>query len=935
MNTTEQLLTLEQIASTASPTREEVITAFDLAKDINLARFFFLRVTAESWAQAIVSDFEANPHAGEALWLRVRCILKVSAGRPELLLHCLDAISAPFDQRMLRDVVSASLKFDPDTAWKFRNYVRRYLCGRQFTLGGEVGKYFGLVIKSETAQLTEILELLGLAISFDRSKERDDPAPRFATWDYQQIINVGVTSVTDAAPLATAKLLADAVEQLIELKFEGKNRPKSEDASEIWCTNVSGFAGEHTDPEIALVHALTAAIEKTWKRNFADEREQCDAYLREKSPKVFTRIRHHVYATDVEHALPQIRRDVLSFAGYGEDRYDYEFARLISIAAEMPEGKFLQQREIQGIIAEIKHGPDRELYRKFHEETYTDERFERYQRHFHFGQLLPFESLLQGHDRVYFYDVAKTEGKGKSIENYRPHTHLGARVVEQRSPESAEALTKMLDDELIAFLNDWEPKGRQGDEWWVDISTHGLATAFRGAIKMAPDRFHSWKMQWTQIVKPAYLAAAIEAGQEEIKGANLTALQAWLDLSRHIISRPLPPVDTVGAEGHEAGGWDRMRRAVVDFLETCVEQKSPVPIAWRESIGALLFEISCGPDLYLDQDKRENHSDHLTDAINRTRGRAIEALVDFSWWVKNLAPEAASTPELHSMLKRRFSRQPQLSIPEYALLGAQFTRIFGLDPTWTAAHTQFFFPQDSIEYWRASFLAHIQYGRAYRDIFDSLRTHFEFGLRRWADLIPDKRTKNDALRRFGQHLLSYFLWFSPEAERLLRVYYDVTDPVAWHSLMDYLGRLLRESERVDAKIRDQCVRFFTWRMSAENPTELRGFNAWLEAPCFEPDWRLSRFLSVLKITKLQPGEFLTEIGVLRKLADKNLDLTMECFAELSDSFSQESYFYGKEEDVVAILRAAIESHREPTVSNALRTQENLLRAGHFEYLHIR
>jgi hypothetical protein len=73
---------------------------------------------------------------------------------------------------------------------------------------------------------------------------------------------------------------------------------------------------------------------------------------------------------------------------------------------------------------------------------------------------------------------------------------------------------------------------------------------------------------------------------------------------------------------------------------------------------------------------------------------------------------------------------------------------------------------------------------------------------------------------------------------------------------------------------------------------------------------------------------------LNDLLSAHPDLVVECFAKLSERALTENYFYLQSEKAKPILRTGLASNNLKTVEAAKKAQENLLRAGHSEYLHL-
>ena len=104
----------------------------------------------------------------------------------------------------------------------------------------------------------------------------------------------------------------------------------------------------------------------------------------------------------------------------------------------------------------------------------------------------------------------------------------------------------------------------------------------------------------------------------------------------------------------EHPNWHTSRRAVCDFIGACLQDEVDVPISARQRLAGLLDMLCTQSDWHLDQDKRTilNRDDQLTEAINTTRGRALENLVNFGFWVRR-HDDKAEVLEIKATLEKK------------------------------------------------------------------------------------------------------------------------------------------------------------------------------------------------------------------------------------------------------------------------------------------
>ncbi len=73
---------------------------------------------------------------------------------------------------------------------------------------------------------------------------------------------------------------------------------------------------------------------------------------------------------------------------------------------------------------------------------------------------------------------------------------------------------------------------------------------------------------------------------------------------------------------------------------------------------------------------------------------------------------------------------------------------------------------------------------------------------------------------------------------------------------------------------------------------------------------------------------------MAKLLDDCSDLVVECFAKLTERSAKEPRFFIQSSSAKTILKAGLQSNSPKTKARAEQARENLLKAGHFEFLDL-
>jgi predicted nucleic acid-binding protein len=781
-----------------------------------------------------------------------------------------------------------------------------------------------------------------------------EPNPRFDQWQYQQILERAVRPLAEHEPYQVSRILIDAVASMIRLGMHPEDFEKGgdQDYSEIWCRRLDKPDRDYQDGKETLVQTMTYACEQVYDK-VPESIDGLDQALRNHRWKIFKRLRQHLYASHPnDQTLPWIREQILGHDDYPRWDHHYEFQLMIRKASEHFGLRLLSEEERSGIFDAILGGPSKEDFREWMGEQYSEEAFQQRQRYFHRIQLRPFARLLSWDVRRYI-DELEGEFSAEAItdECYSPYGGVTGGTVSYCSPKSAEDLENFTDAELQAYLNDWNEEHRDKDNWLIEINISALAGVFQSLFneKIVPDgkRLDFWLANRDQIARPVYVAAMLKAMLELVKERNFDKLEQWIEFCAWALSHP----DTLRVEGQpeptdesrDHPDWGSSRRAVVDFIDVCVNKDTDAPITARYGLAALLRQACGQSDWRLDCDRPVllNRDDPITEAINNTRSRALESLINFGFWIRRQLPED-QLPEVTDILAERLSDDAEITLtrPEQALLGMHFGSLCTINRDWAAQQREIFFPQAIEAVWRDAFGSYIRFNRPVKLTFELLRGEFEYAIDHLNILANENGDDMELIDRLGQHLFTYYLWdvypLTGE-ESLLERFYDKTkdDRKRWGQLFDHVGRSLRNSGRhLDKALANRIIAFFDWRFESAEPLELQEFTFWLEAECLQPDWRLQSYLKILDFGLGKNVGLSLEVSALNKLLSNHLELVLECFVKITDAMDQGTQMFILADEARPILKAGLTAEDPQVRENAERAQENLLRLGRFDYLDV-
>ena len=764
----------------------------------------------------------------------------------------------------------------------------------------------------------------------------------------------GVRSLAERTPYQVARILIDATASMICLQThrEDLDKVKGEDGSEVWCRRLDKQGNDYNVSRETLVNTLTFACEQVSEKS-PESIASLDGALRNQRWKIFVRLRHHLYALHPnKQTQPWIREAILTHEDYARRTHPYEFQRMARRACEHFSVALLTEEERTQIFDAILSGPSKVDFQEWRGDQFTEELFTQWQRRFRQMQFRPFASVLFGEYADYFQQLEAEADEQISDDEYSPVSETKGGLMSHRSPQSPEDLANLSDEELLAHINEWQEEHHDENDWSVVINIEALAgtfqTTFKEEIIPAVDRLRFWIDNRERIERPIYVRMMLGAMQERVKEKSFDKLSEWLTFCEWVLEHPDREHEEgysykLGEESREHPHWHSSRRAVGDFVGACIEKDVDVPISAREQLAKLLDTLCSQFDWMLDEDKPVllNRSDQLTEAINNTRSRALESLVNFGFWLRRHDSEA-DVFQVTTILEKRFAPETAwpLSLPERAMLGLQYQNIFSLDEAWATEHKLDFFPQDDLPAWMAAFDNFLRYHRPFKPIFEVLRDDFDFALQQRSNVERQERLRGDPTDPLGRHLFTYYLWdvYPLRGETsLLERYYQQTDGERsyWANLFDHVGRALRNSgKHLNDTLKDRIIQLFEWRLEVGEATELKQFTFWMEAECLEPEWRLSAYSKVLNIVASKDMRIFGALKTLEEMLPDHTAKVVECFVEITKHALDHGTYIPWTDEAKAILKAGLESNDESVQENAKSARENLLRGGRFDFLEL-
>ena len=743
--------------------------------------FFFEHVSDAAWIPILEKEgYYSHPPTSEPIdedrsefpiWIPVKYLSKVAKDAPSEVVRILSNLPPVENPWVYDGILNAALNLSGSQSSillsKMKEYARLdfHFLAHKFP---ELLNYW--TVESQTSAALELAKALigfqpDLKDKEKRARYTEDPASlfshlepvcRFRSWDYREIMTEGIQPLIEKEPLKTACILISAVTRMTYLGMHQDliERDGDEDHSEVWYPRLRGKYAGYGEPKELLIYTMTSACEQVYRQD-PDSIEALDEKLRKQRWKLSRRLRQHLYAHfPTEQTKPWIQQLITSHDDYGRTEYHYEFNLMVRRALECFGDELLSSNQLTPIFSKILEGPSKESFKEYYGDRFTDSCFAERQRRFHRMQLRPFASVLFGKYLEYFEELERNANEEISDEDYLPISETEAGFVLRRSPIISQELAAKSDQDILNYINAWQeerPFETEADGSFTEISIDGLAEAFQTAFEESilpnPDRIQFWVDNRDRIERPLYVRTIVEGMAKQIEEGNFSRLDQCLGFCEWVLTHPDQEREHDFGRGEQSRSnpnWARARQAVGDLVRTCTKKEVDAPISTKGRLTKLLVLLCTQYDWQLDKEDPEylGSNDYLTTAINNARSRALEYLVNFGLWLKRNDPDT-DFGEVKTILEERFAREDDLplTLPERAILGANYARLIGLDETWALEHRSDFFPQKRPEGWQVAFGSYLRrFGPNIR-AFEELGKEYEFGVQHLAKITRDEKTR--------------------------------------------------------------------------------------------------------------------------------------------------------------------------------------------------
>ena len=708
---------------------------------------------------------------------------------------------------------------------------------------------------------------------------------RHLSWTLSRATETLLPSLVRASGLKAVRVIAQALDQeVMAQRPEGitrKERSWVYDGSSFWLTSLTTRDNHETDVKSVLGWQLVEAIRILLEM----ERRQVRAVVRmlnKFKPTVFRRIQLHVLATHIEGNVALAyawlrKREVIRYTELNPEYFDL----LRAAAAHLDD---TQRMTIADLLEKtsrtrFKKGPNQQ---KWAAQWLRD-------------RLVALAPFLSGEWRDKYNALVAEEGQAEPVDpGHGPITTWWGPT----SPKSEQELGELSVAELVQYLRAFTPQ----KTFEPGPSIDGLARTLTSVVAAAPEGY-ARRAELFRMLDRTYVRALLDGLRNARRANKSFDWRQPLSLALWVVDQPVAESDVDDSQAYEDAdpSWRWARRSLADLVSVGFHGEGKFPFAERERIWTIIEKLSDDPNPSAEHEARYGgtNMDPYTLAINTVRPQAIDAAIQYAFWVRgnivgdsaeNQRPEAGFSfaPEAGRLIEQHLVPERDPSHAVRAAIGHWLASLVWFDASWVNRNWDGLFPEreDLVPLAQATWGAHVQYGRLFTSTFELAPMY------RGALLHPIGGEKHDDRspdNRLAEHILTFYWWgliTLDEPDNLVALLFNSGTAVQRQHAIQYVGWTLgRTHEAIPIDVLARVQKLWDWRFavlaaeakSANAATkvaaieELEEFGHWFASKKLKLEWALTRFEAVVEITGgTQRGhsalEFLAEVAKDKPLA---------------------------------------------------------------------
>ena len=339
------------------------------------------------------------------------------------------------------------------------------------------------------------------------------------------------------------------------------------------------------------------------------------------------------------------------------------------------------------------------------------------------------------------------------------------------------------------------------------------------------------------------------------------------------------------------------------------------------------------------QESEGEQADPMFQSMNRVRGVAVRAAIDYAFWLARTTAGKGMPEEVRLVLERSFS-DPSLAVR--ATLVDRLHALRSVDDAWCESNVRLLFKSD--EQGRdIAWETYLKYERLLTlDVFRMLRWRYGAAIEKLhSDVVLDKRSQELA-EAIGNHLARLY-WHGEIAfgdrDKLLDRFLSNAPVSVTGPFMEDIGRWLHNDGQPTPEVLARLKALWAKRLAISRPEELSAFSWWFSSGCFEETWSIDNYLAALQTLDVSatgfPPRFAPKVGErLAELAPRHLAKVVACLDLIVKANESGWAILSLRVSARSILATALTSDDNEVRRVAETTISRLAWKGYAEFRHL-
>ena len=502
---------------------------------------------------------------------------------------------------------------------------------------------------------------------------------RHLSWTLSRASDTLLPSLVKASGQKAVRVIAQALDQeIIAERPEGATSGKRSwvyDGSSFWLPSLTTRDNHETELKSVLGWQLVEAI----RILLEIERRKVRVVVRmlnEFKPTVFRRIQRHVLAAHIEGNVALAYTWLRKREGVRYTELKPEYFELLKAAAAHLDDK---QRTT---IANLLERTSRTRFRKGPNQQKWAAQWLR-------ERLVALAPFLSGEWKDKYEALVAEEGQADPVDpGHGPiTTWMGP-----TSPKSEQELGELSVEELVEYLRTFMPQ----KTFEPGPSTEGLSRTVTSVVAAAPEG-SARRAELFRKLDCTYVRALLDGFRNARRANKSFDWEQALGLALWVVEQPVALSDVDDSQVHEDAdpSWRWSRKSLADLVSSGFHGEGKFPFAERERIWTIIEKLSEDPNPSTEHEAKYGgtNMDPYTFAINTVRPQAIDAAIQYAFWVRrNVVGESAGddrpeagfsfAPEAARLIEQHLVPELDRSHAVRAAIGHWLASLVWFDSSW-------------------------------------------------------------------------------------------------------------------------------------------------------------------------------------------------------------------------------------------------------------